>query len=610
MPKKITKINFYNYKAFYSTTEDAYTIDLLDGKNLLIYGENGSGKSSIFDGLKDFFLSSIEEIEFNQNIISKGSIPKEPYIEVEFTDEDRPYYFSMEDNRTNTKTQPFIKDANEVKSFLSYKNLLALHYFRPKEEVNIFDILFSKNGILYNYKNPVGKSANGTDIPLGLLYANILKYAAERRNTYNYNRLLKTHDIILDFNVGVKKTLQLIIKNTNKYLNVFNQKFYLRRFEYIPLELNDVQNISERLNGGKLNLSLYFYKSKIPDYNLFLNEARLTALSLSIYFAAIKTIPPPEYQIIFLDDIFIGLDTSNRIPLLKLLKDYFLQDYQIIVTTYDKYWYEITRDYFGGNWSSVEMYVAQEKSYFKPEIVQSADSFVAKAKKYFAAYDYPAAGNYLRKECEYLVKKRLPQLGKISPSENYGSEEISHLETLFNNLIIFYKACNIQIPIELEESFRIYKKTVLNPLSHDDIKSNTYRYEIEQMFEITDKLGQLPILERKQVLRNGDKITYSDQLNNYKATLQLADNLYIVNDGQHKKFSNCSYRLIHWEKDSIPYWHNGNALAVEQVKINIERKRSLSEIFQGIAKSLSASEITDYYSNLIIGTNGTLKDLL
>lgn len=374
--------------------------------------------------------------------------------------------------------------------------------------------------------------------------------------------------------------------------------------------LNDVPNIPERLSGGKLNLNLYFYKIKIPDYNLFLNEARLTALSISIYFSAIKTIPPPEYKIIFLDDIFIGLDTSNRLPLLKLLKNYFLHDYQIIITTYDKYWYEITKDYFEGNWCSIEMYVALEKSYFKPEIVQSDDDFVTKARKYFASYDYPAAGNYLRRECEDLIKKRLPQLGKISPSENYGSEEIKHLETLFNNLIFFYKTCDLPLPIELEESFRIYKKTVLNPLSHHDIKSNTYRYEIEQMFEIVDKLRKLPILERKLALKSGDKIAYSDQSNNYKATIELADNLYIVNDGHQKKFSNCSYRLIHWEKDSIPYWNRGSALPHVQVVNVIDKKRSLNEILDGILMSLELPKESNPYIFFKIGTSGTIQDLV
>ena len=43
MAKNIKEITLYNFKAFYGEN----TIKL-DGKNLLLYGENGSGKSSIY----------------------------------------------------------------------------------------------------------------------------------------------------------------------------------------------------------------------------------------------------------------------------------------------------------------------------------------------------------------------------------------------------------------------------------------------------------------------------------------------------------------------------------------------------------------------------------
>lgn len=543
MPKKITKISFYNYKAFYSTTEDAYTIDLSDGKNLLIYGENGSGKSSIFDGLKDFFLSSIDEIDFNQNVISKGAIPKEPYIEVEFTDENQPFYFSMEDNKSNTKTQPFIRDANQVKSFLSYKNLLALHYFRLKEEVNIFDILFSTNGILYDYKNPVGKSANGTDIPLGLLYANISKYATERRNSYNYNRLLKNPGILSDFNDGVKKTLQLIIKNTNKFLNIFNQKFYLRKFEYTPLELKDVQFIPDRLIGGKLNLNLYFYKIKIPDYNLFLNEARLTALSISIYFSAIKTIPPPAYQIIFLDDIFIGLDTSNRIPLLSIIKNEFISNFQIIITTYDRYWFEIAKDQLGAdNWETAEMYLKNNTTSFQPVIIQPSKDYYDLAKKHYYANDYPACGNYQRKACEECIKQFIPRKMQLQENADGTISEVNDLETLFNALKKYLDANSLDIsPFRY---FGLYKRLVLNKLSHDDLKSPYYKSELEEMFSILVELRKL----KREIIINTDEFIYFETNDSsgqsLKFDVKVLDNLVLLRQGTTKKYQKCIFSTV------------------------------------------------------------------
>ena len=45
--KKITQIKINNYKAYI----EEEVINLPQGENLLIYGENGSGKSSLFPSL-------------------------------------------------------------------------------------------------------------------------------------------------------------------------------------------------------------------------------------------------------------------------------------------------------------------------------------------------------------------------------------------------------------------------------------------------------------------------------------------------------------------------------------------------------------------------------
>ena len=58
---KIKTLEINNYKAFYG--EQKINVG---SKNLFIYGENGSGKSSLYYALKDFFQSSIENINLNE----------------------------------------------------------------------------------------------------------------------------------------------------------------------------------------------------------------------------------------------------------------------------------------------------------------------------------------------------------------------------------------------------------------------------------------------------------------------------------------------------------------------------------------------------------------
>ncbi len=54
---KIKNITINKYKAF-QQSEDI----IVGAKNVFIYGENGSGKSSVYYALKDFFQSSVEPI--------------------------------------------------------------------------------------------------------------------------------------------------------------------------------------------------------------------------------------------------------------------------------------------------------------------------------------------------------------------------------------------------------------------------------------------------------------------------------------------------------------------------------------------------------------------
>ena len=53
--KKITKIQLKNYRAYYGKYA---AISLVKGENVLIYGENGSGKTSLFRAINDFFNAS------------------------------------------------------------------------------------------------------------------------------------------------------------------------------------------------------------------------------------------------------------------------------------------------------------------------------------------------------------------------------------------------------------------------------------------------------------------------------------------------------------------------------------------------------------------------
>ena len=63
---KITGIKLQNFRAY----DEEFPIDLGDGKNLLLHGENGSGKSSMYFAMKRFFEERGDEIAQHKNLFA------------------------------------------------------------------------------------------------------------------------------------------------------------------------------------------------------------------------------------------------------------------------------------------------------------------------------------------------------------------------------------------------------------------------------------------------------------------------------------------------------------------------------------------------------------
>ncbi|MEA1968847.1 MAG: hypothetical protein U9N77_11600 [Thermodesulfobacteriota bacterium] len=107
-----------------------------------------------------------------------------------------------------------------------------------------------------------------------------------------------------------------------------------------------------------INLILDYKEYLIEKYHTFLNEARLSALAISIYMVAIKrlldVLETDSLKILVLDDLLISLDMGNRLKLLEILKNEFV-DFQIFFFTHDKELYEIYKNKLA--WKKYEFYL-------------------------------------------------------------------------------------------------------------------------------------------------------------------------------------------------------------------------------------------------------------
>ena len=66
---KITKIEIKHFRGF--PRPAVYTFDLPGGKDLLLYGENGSGKSPLYHALNQLFNIDVEPPAFSASLFGK-----------------------------------------------------------------------------------------------------------------------------------------------------------------------------------------------------------------------------------------------------------------------------------------------------------------------------------------------------------------------------------------------------------------------------------------------------------------------------------------------------------------------------------------------------------
>jgi predicted ATP-binding protein involved in virulence len=141
--KRITKLEILNFRAFF----DSYEIELNKGENLLIYGENGSGKSSLFKSVSNF-LSSSQNTAFPY-IRHHNKDTEEGNVTFTFNDYDLATnaitsafgeVISFGTEAVSTDTEQFLKTAELTKGFLDYRILLAV-YNHSEAQPNLFKLI-------------------------------------------------------------------------------------------------------------------------------------------------------------------------------------------------------------------------------------------------------------------------------------------------------------------------------------------------------------------------------------------------------------------------------------------------------------------------------------
>lgn len=572
---KINRIDINGFKAFPSL----HTIEL-EGKHLLMYGENGSGKSSIFYALHCIFNSYRKpdkgkkyfDISNPQNLISRSFIPKDesdkPYVAVNWADGDG--------NTFSSKVfEEGCEDLHELAEletyFVNHQLLNGFFNFTNSNSINLFPI-FQREILPYKYINKQS---------LSLMYEQIVNEALKLGNNSPTKQINEMIDIfnrelegfIGDINIAVsdiyknhfkadrEHDLSIVLTypdvnpNPDVYFDGFRLKWDNRLIKNQKGELERTKNKS--LIEPIIGIEIKEEENEIPKPHVYFNEAKLTAIALSIRFALLKGInpaddtTPPEGSFLALDDMLISLDMSNRAKVVDFLLK-ISDKYKIYLFTHDKAFFnyvchEIQQKGKSKEW--IYKRISYNYNEQTPLIHDEHSDYLSKAKHFYEIGDYDTSAIYLRKQLEQSVGELLPYELKTRADGAFVD-----LQTLWAKLVKFYSDNGKSLEPSMQALFTNSKLLILNVAAHFQRLSNPiYKIELDKVFKLVDYVKSLEKISNKLIIEGGKRIVFQHPTIDYKCSFELDSDLEIVQD-EHLVARIPKCKNIRWSYNGVDNW--------------------------------------------------------
>ena len=543
----LTQIEIDGFKAFPKN----FKLDLGTGKNLLLYGENGSGKSSLYyalhallqsvfkddRGVKYFKPGDTNGEEFiinNEHLINifRFNEAKEntyaPYVRITFDDGKIWRLDNGGLSSENGGNESEIRMLNKNSAFINHSYISRFHAARNSEEIDLWNVFYKD---ILPFHLPAGETQFLAD-----LYNEIVEASTHKPSVRSLKKPIDK------FNIHLYNLVSHINKNVN---TIYNKNFrndgdLALNIQIVYLDENDLQNnlhehfylAYDRVRDGKTTpLTLFIPRigikiledgKTIYKPQSHFNEAKLTAIALAVRFAAMTTTVITPGSFLALDDMLISLDMSNRAKVVDFLLK-ISDKYKIYLFTHDKMFFEYFKHKTKKNqdaWVYKEIYMDDKKTPY----IRNSEDYLGEAGHYIKQHQYEIAGNFLRKAAELLCKNFLPNKWQLSP--DYSRLD---LNGLIHNSKRYAEESGMT-DISVFEELDSFRKFILNPASHDSYDVVKYRYEVElclQTLTVFKDIDSVPFLNR------GDKLCFelkckAPSIDIYKFELILCDNFRII----------------------------------------------------------------------------------
>jgi predicted ATP-binding protein involved in virulence len=484
--KYLHSIELQNFKAFADKAEIT-----LNGKNALIWGVNGSGKSSVYWAIYTFLQCSTKGTNGQVKYFDKGDLSlhnilapedRESYIKLAFKEQGSSTIdnFKLSVNQ-NESLNDFIRGVDNSSEFITHRLLLNFYHYKHSQKINLYPV-FDRDIFPY-FKTSKGNS-----------FRDLLK-KMESNLAIETKKNLELWE--KEFNDGLEDLIQPIKRNE---VNQFYNKFLALPGETIDIQIHFPEYLKiEGFGKDKKNRTI-----KYPEITLkaqfglnaplkpvnkpqsFFNEARINAIALSVRFVLMKGRKSAEnLNLLVLDDLLISLDMHNRMKVTKMIIDEYSKDYQIIIFTHDKgFFNEVVRkvDDKRDDWQIIRFYETPIDK--NPKIEYDNSSNLDKAIDSYIRHDYEGCALHLRKEAEdFLAKYMDPELSFIWKQKEW------------KGLADFLSSAEKK---HTEKRYSEFKKIIDFSISADHLEKLKTQIEVDAEFsDKPEELGPLLSYKRK-----------------------------------------------------------------------------------------------------------------
>ena len=503
-PLRLAAIRICSYRGFPHPVEIKLATPGGHGRSLVLYGENGSGKSSVGKAVRDFLDFRKSAVTFDEYKYRHADPPNADRAVTLVFDGDGETPLEWKPAGRDVAHRQF-RDMSRARGWLDYRVVWRASEVQWGDYVEIFRPLVEE--ILPSCQRGV------TNETFGQSWERIVEAAAKNPIKYGaqWAEVDTLHHIIGEFNASLQGFLPELETQANNFLKEFAP--------WTSMELKWAggasynSSVANKFKLGSIQLRMRDRGGDpLQKPSEFLNEARVTAIGLCLYLAGMaQSIPPRRAdgssypRILVLDDVLLSLDMAHRLPLLRVLRDHF-KEWQVLLLTHDRAWYEIAKQQLEG-WAHHELFTTRVGDYEQPILREDQDHLYW-ALQFLQDGHVKAAAVHVRTKFELILKWACESLGlpvkyrqeahKIPASDFWAAVKSATIDVTpppsfarnAKGEAIWWQPKVTKerlVPLPLEKRIEHAVSWVLNPLSHSQTVDR-YSKEIDEAIFALDEL--------------------------------------------------------------------------------------------------------------------------